>query len=318
MDCRFTTTGLPSNVRVRRWCEALNNAFMSGRISVADEAGFEAELHARYTPGGLLLASTVSGPFQVAHTDRDLAAAPMHGMPANGMIVFACLEGGGTMRQGGTSLDFAAGDIVFRDAGRPSSVSIALPTRAAVVRIPANRSRSGLSGRFPAGPYRLSGDRGIGSVLSHMMRGAAVGLPQLTPSSLTAVESALLDLVEASVERTEGDGPEARWGRVVALVEKRLGDPEFAIADLATAERVSERSIQKLFAARGTSFGRFLLRRRLERCRQDLADPRLAGRTVSTICLDWGFNDFSHFSRSFKLCFGHSPRDFRRIVGAGV
>lgn len=37
---------------------------------------------------------------------------------------------------------------------------------------------------------------------------------------------------------------------------------------------------------------------RLQRCHRDLAETRLSQRTISAYA--WGFDDASHFSRSFK------------------
>ncbi|MDH4393235.1 MAG: helix-turn-helix domain-containing protein [Aquabacterium sp.] len=50
---------------------------------------------------------------------------------------------------------------------------------------------------------------------------------------------------------------------------------------------------------------------RLDACRRDLADVRLAERSVSALAFSWGFNDAAHFSRSFREQFGQSPRAWR-------
>ena len=51
--------------------------------------------------------------------------------------------------------------------------------------------------------------------------------------------------------------------------------------------------------------------KRLDRCRRDLADPRLATESILTIASGWGFANAAHFSRSFSRAFGESPRNFR-------
>jgi AraC-like DNA-binding protein len=52
--------------------------------------------------------------------------------------------------------------------------------------------------------------------------------------------------------------------------------------------------------------------RRLQRSREQLADPALAARAVSEIAYAQGFSDCAHFSRRFKARFGQSPSDYRR------
>jgi AraC-like DNA-binding protein len=42
-----------------------------------------------------------------------------------------------------------------------------------------------------------------------------------------------------------------------------------------------------------------------------LTDPRFAGRTISTIAFDCGFNHLSHFNRAFRTRFAASPSEIR-------
>jgi AraC family transcriptional regulator, positive regulator of tynA and feaB len=52
------------------------------------------------------------------------------------------------------------------------------------------------------------------------------------------------------------------------------------------------------------------LENRLEACRKALRDQ--PGRSISEIAWGWGFNDLSHFTKSFRARFGLSPREWRR------
>ena len=45
--------------------------------------------------------------------------------------------------------------------------------------------------------------------------------------------------------------------------------------------------------------------------RRALASPALRHRQVGEIAFDWGFNDLSHFGRTFRERYGLSPRAFR-------
>jgi AraC-like DNA-binding protein len=77
---------------------------------------------------------------------------------------------------------------------------------------------------------------------------------------------------------------------------------------------MSSRHVNNLLAAQDQSFGRYVLARRLDQCRRNLADRSLSHRQISEIAFAWGFNDQSHFSRAFKERFGLSPRDYRSSV----
>ena len=66
-----------------------------------------------------------------------------------------------------------------------------------------------------------------------------------------------------------------------------------------------------LFAADGSSFTEFMIERRLDRAHQMLIDPQTIGRMISTIAFAAGFNDLSHFNRTFRRRFGTTPSETR-------
>ncbi|MQA88204.1 MAG: helix-turn-helix domain-containing protein [Streptosporangiales bacterium] len=53
----------------------------------------------------------------------------------------------------------------------------------------------------------------------------------------------------------------------------------------------------------------WIRQRRLEACRQDLADPALAYRSVAAIAARRGFTSAAHFSRVFKAAHGAKARN---------
>lgn len=94
-------------------------------------------------------------------------------------------------------------------------------------------------------------------------------------------------------------------------IEAFLSDPALCPARVAATHRISTRHLHRLFKQAGTSFSGYVRSRRLERCRDDLADPRLEGLPLTEIAYRWGFSDSSHFSRCFKVAFGCTAREFR-------
>ncbi len=84
---------------------------------------------------------------------------------------------------------------------------------------------------------------------------------------------------------------------------------------LAAAAKFYNCSISKLqrdfSAAFGLSLGEFIIRRRLHRATQYLYPQHL---TLAEIAEKVGFSDAFAFSKSFKKCFGISPREYRRLT----
>ncbi|MCG8521073.1 MAG: helix-turn-helix domain-containing protein [Pseudomonadales bacterium] len=60
----------------------------------------------------------------------------------------------------------------------------------------------------------------------------------------------------------------------------------------------------------------YLISQRLLRCRRDLSNPAMTGRTITEIALGWGFQHPTHFSRRFKSEFGLTPYEFRHASNA--
>ncbi|MDW6063040.1 helix-turn-helix domain-containing protein [Streptomyces sp. FXJ1.4098] len=50
---------------------------------------------------------------------------------------------------------------------------------------------------------------------------------------------------------------------------------------------------------------------RLERCRRDLVNPRLAGRPIQATAATWGFSRPGDFTRAFRSAYGVSPSEYR-------
>ncbi len=80
---------------------------------------------------------------------------------------------------------------------------------------------------------------------------------------------------------------------------------------IAAAHHMSLRSLQQLFHDEGLTVAGWIGRRRLERCRRDLADPALASRPVAAIATRWGFSSADDFSRAFRAVHGLPLAEYR-------
>ena len=126
----------------------------------------------------------------------------------------------------------------------------------------------------------------------------------MTPVQARLAEQAL-DLIALAL--TAGDGkPMLSSPRASALlrlkmaIDTRLSDPSLKPAEAAAAAGISVRYANDLLAEENFSLERYILRRRLERCRSALEDPLQAHRMIGEIAFSWGFSDHSHFTRRFR------------------
>jgi AraC-like DNA-binding protein len=116
-----------------------------------------------------------------------------------------------------------------------------------------------------------------------------------------------------------GAQPDAvRAGRLTQAkryIDRHLANPDLSPASVAAALGISVRTLHLLFEPSGSSFARYVLRRRLDECRAALlASPT---RPVTDIAFAWGFNNLSSFYRAFQAAFATSPGDLREASRAG-
>jgi len=106
----------------------------------------------------------------------------------------------------------------------------------------------------------------------------------------------------------------ARIRSIKAHILSQIGNTELTAASVAAQHRISTSYVRKLFETEGTSFTEFVLTHRLAAAYRMLTDLRFIDRSISRIAHDAGFNDISHFNRSFRRVYGASPTDVQREV----
>ena len=109
----------------------------------------------------------------------------------------------------------------------------------------------------------------------------------------------------------------ARLQAIKDDIARNLGDAGLSVAALAARHALTQRFVQRLFEAEGTTFTDYVLSQRLVRAHRRLSDPRRSGEKISTVALDCGFNDVSYFNRAFRRRYGMAPSDVRSQVQVG-
>jgi AraC-like DNA-binding protein len=107
----------------------------------------------------------------------------------------------------------------------------------------------------------------------------------------------------------------SRTGRlraVQAYVENNLEWGDLTPANTARALGISVRQLHLLFGPTGTTFSRYVLSRRLERARLQLAlQPR---RKIIDVAFACGIESSTVFYRAFRDAFGTTPAAYRRSL----
>ncbi|MGW0749915.1 AraC-like ligand-binding domain-containing protein [Streptomyces sp. NPDC002587] len=236
------------------------------------------------------------------------------------------VRGGMWMSQyGGGDAQVGPGDMILWDTSKQweaatragdatvEAVILQIPRDA----LPLREDRvAGLFGR------RIGGESGMGAVLARFLSSLRSHAAECGPQELRRLGSVAVDLAAAvlaqRVDAYDELPAEARARalreRIDAFIDHNLGDPALTPALIAAAHGISVRALHLLFRDRPQSVAATVRRRRLERCRSDLARPELASRSVHDIAARWCFTSAPVFSRAFREAYGTSPSEFRRAA----
>lgn len=225
-------------------------------------------------------------------------------------------EGSSVLSQNGRTTALRAGEWSVYDFEQTYSVTIPQRTEMCILLIPRDQV---LTGDFDLGSLalrRFSGRRGLGKLIWSLALATFDQIPEIQDRSSRDVADILsqmvrLALIDFSDARPSADSKEALRERVKLYIARHLGDPDLSITKLASVARCSKRYLHMLFQPEKMSISDYILRLRLERCREDLLNPACAYRSITDIAYSWGFNNSNHFSRCFKEAFGVSPRHLR-------
>lgn len=213
-------------------------------------------------------------------------------------------------------------DLALYDSSRPFTVRTAGPGTVTLVRAHVPRALLPPSARHTDRLLgtRLPGHEGMGALLTQFLGDLAADRTPRTAADVDRLSTVTLDLLAATLAHHLDTGPrlpeESRRRTLLlsieAFIRDRLSDPDLSPRDIAAAHHISVSYLHRLFRSRDTTVTELIRRRRLERARCALADPRLRDTPVNRIAADCGFREHPAFTRAFNAAYGMPPRDWRR------
>ena len=306
----ITTAGISAERRGRFWREAISDTFVELDCKIERDARFSGSL--RQSCIGPLSYTLVESDKQ--HVNR---LAKRRAGDNEYILVSIETTGHGILRQDCREVRLEVGSFAIYDTVRPYELHFDGCFSQTVVQIPRAliKERLGMTEHVTAVPlsandplvqltrdYLLALGRFDGSedaLTVERITQQAVDLLALTLQS-----NLQLDLT-ASIPRA------TQLYRAKQFIELHLGESNFNLASLGARMALSTRYINELFSDEHTSFGRYLLMRRLHHCAADMRNPCMRNRTINELAFSRGFNNMSHFSATFRKRYGMSPREYR-------
>lgn len=259
---------------------------------------------------------------QVGSNVRHLRRAPelIRSDARDALLVHIQRRGRGLVQQDGRDAHLLPGDFALYDTTRPYDLRFQDPHHEVIVlRLPRAQLEPHVANLHELTATTVPGSGAAGHLLLTMIETLQRNVDRLHPSSALGVAEGVTSIIAAGLRSLPGANTRRptnlsafHVARVKAYVMQSLRDPELSIASIAAAMKLSPDHLSRLFRDQPAPLSRFIWQQRLDACRRELSDPRLAQRSVSEIAFSWGFNDATHFSRAFRDQFGTTPRAWRQ------
>ena len=311
MKLLFSTNIVHPRDRLAFWREEAIKVFVRHEFSTHVGRKFYGEISVA-SLGGVDLTRMTADSCTVDRTPRCLKGAT-----DDDVLLFRKISGGLTPAQDGRDVSAGSGDVFFLDPRRPFAFRTLPNTQGLVFKIPRSelQARLGDVANFTS---TLLPRVPIASLASEFLLMIAERADVIEPSAATKVTQQALDLIALAFETigvkvAQLSSPRATsLLRLKSIIETNLHDPALRPATVAQAAGISVRYANRLLANEGTSLERYIMLRRLERCRQVLINPAHLSLAASEIAYSHGFAGSSHFTRRFKKQFGCTPNEIRR------
>jgi AraC family transcriptional activator of tynA and feaB len=226
------------------------------------------------------------------------------------------MNGSGVMCQDDGQTLLNQNDLVLLDVNKPCDFYFTGLSDQLSLIIPRRHIESRFRNRDILLNHRIEASSRLGSLIG-MLAQQLFDLGEAEAEESEAMLDALLTLMRPSVSEStplacayQQQTQTLMLQKAKVCIENELMNNALSPSMVADRIGTSVRNLHRLFACCDTTIGRYILERRLEQCAEDLKSDG-AHEKVSSVAYNWGFNDVSHFSRSFKARFGISPREFR-------
>lgn len=303
----ISTADVAPRRKVRFWNDLVSATVATAAADPLDAGTFSGTLRCLDLEG-IRFAEVVGGASRVRRPP-DLSRASF-------FILGLMLSGELICRSGGTEMRLGTGDFWLYSPA--SGGDMLLPQPVSLLAVCLSREQIV---RHIARPEALSsivvrGDSGPGALASAYLRDfwsraqheLSAGLAQrFAEIGLQMAASTYAGLPDAQPARSCLLAQ--HYLRIRAYIEEHLRDPDLTPQSIADDLHITRGYMHRLFSGDSESPARYILRRRLEECHRALADRMQAGRSVTTIAFEHGFNSLPHFCRVFRAQYGITPRE---------
>ncbi len=304
---RWSTADVEPRRALAYWIETICHSFLEIDIESPARDGFRARLDQReFGPATLNLVEADRQ--SVRRTASHIAHSSF-----NTLFLHQLRSGRAQLRQYGRESQLETGDCVLIDCRAPYDIDCSPATRSVALRFQYDWLRNWIPSPENICGQRFASTSGWGAALSAALAsldaGGADGLA--LPDGVVAEHIAVLLALAAGPKAEASRRSDKLLQRILNTLCDRCHEWDLTPGSVAECHGISKRYLHYLFARSNTTFGRELMRLRLESARRLLGDRRFGAVSVGEISARCGFMEPSHFARRFRKAFGLGPLEFR-------
>jgi AraC family transcriptional activator of tynA and feaB len=229
------------------------------------------------------------------------------------LMIHVQMAGEAINRQLGREAHLRPGDICVADSTLPYDFQVSAFAQIICLSVPERQLRGRVDHAEDLVATTIRGADTVGGLVGGCVKAIwsdAVSAREPPAAAVLAALDLLGGLSGPLTERPLGKSGKL-YERACELIERNKRDPQFSIDDLARQLGTSTRNLQRAFAASGESPGRHLLDSRISAAAVELASHGLAAELITSIAFNVGFNDLTHFERSFRRRYDCTPSAYR-------
>lgn len=309
----WSTADVPARDALSYWCDSIGRVMLELDIEAGGPAGFRAQL-SQGTLGPVSVNFLRASPQSVARTRRGISRSS-----SESFLLVHLRAGTFEFDRAGQTTRVHSGACILMDSRERYEVRCPQSTDCLILQLPAEWLRAWVPNPESLAGRLLRPEAGWSGVLTAAV--AALQPDELTrlalPPGVVAEQLVSLLALAAGPAVPGASRPDSLTVRLQRALRDRYHEIGLTPANVAQDLGISVRYLHYLFAKRQTTFGRELVRVRLERARDLLSDPRCADTPIGDVASRCGFAEASHFARCFRGIFGIAPSDFRRRSHCG-
>jgi AraC-like DNA-binding protein len=311
----FSTDAFAEHERLSAWREVVGRTIISLDIEPRNAGGFRSKATVCQMPGlGVVFVDSVA--MHMTH--------PRELIKDDNLSFMAAPTCRWSASQAGRDPVCMPGEGMLMNNAEVGSISLASDARFTSFSMPRTALAPLISDLDAAIARPIRADNAAMKLLVSYLEDArdagALKTPRLSELAVTHV----YDLVAMAIGAT-GDAAEVAQGRGVragrlhaakAFIARQLARQDLSAATVAAHLAVTPRYIHMLFENENLSFSEFVIAQRLRHAHSMLTNSLFNDRTISAVAFQAGFNDLSHFNRTFRRHFGATPSEVRGQAAA--